>query len=151
MAKVIKRIIDVILILLIILLCSYFALRFFNRIVIYSVETGSMEENIHAGDYILVVKKDKYEVGDVITYKSNNAYITHRIIDKKNGEITTKGDANNIEDEKIDESVIVGKVMLSGGVLNIIINYKYTIVGVLLSLYLFSCYFLRERKAKEQE
>ena len=151
MAKAIRRILDVILILIIILLCSYFALRYFNRIVIYSVETGSMEDNIHAGDYILVVKKSKYEVGDVVTYRSNDGYITHRIIDKRGNEITTKGDANNIEDDKIDESIIVGKVVLSGGILNIIINYKYTIVGLLLSLYLFGCYFFREKEVKEQE
>ena len=136
---------------MIVLLCSYFALRFLKIVMIFSVETGSMEENIHAGDYILIVKKSEYKVGDVVTYKKDNGYITHRIINKKGNKITTKGDANNIEDENIAEDTIVGKVIIAGGLLNIIIKYKYTIVGILLSLYLFSCYFFKEKKDKKQE
>ncbi len=150
MANLIKKIFDIILVLIIVALSSYFALRCFNIIKIYIVKTGSMKDNIHIGDYIFIVNKSKYNVGDVVTYKDNDGFITHRIIAKNGNKITTKGDANNVEDEKIDESAIVGKVILSGGILNIIINYKYTIAGLLLLLYLFSCYLYKE-KNKNQE
>ena len=45
---------------------------------------------------------------------------------------------------------IVGKVIISGGILNILINYKYIIVCLLLSLYLFSCYFSKDDKEKNE-
>lgn len=151
MSSIIKRLFDTILILIIIALSSYFVLRYFNIIKIYNVKTGSMEDNIHAGDYILIVKQRKYREGDVVTYKVNDEFITHRIINKNGNEIITKGDANNTEDEKINESVIIGKVIISGGILNMIINFKYTIVGIMLSLYLFDCYFYRKRKIENQQ
>lgn len=148
MIKIIRKIMDVVLVLIIILLGSYIVLSHVHKIMIYRVKTGSMEENIHIGDYILIIKKSKYSIGDVVTYKAKGGFITHRIIAREGNEIITKGDANNVEDEKINESMIVGKVMISGGILNIVINYKYAIVGVLLSLYLFSNYFSREREAE---
>ena len=148
MIKIIRKIMDVVLVLIIILLGSYIVLSHVHKIMIYRVKTGSMEENIHIGDYILIIEKSKYNIGDVVTYKTNGGFITHRIIAREGNEIITKGDANNVEDEKINESIIVGKVMISGGILNIVINYKYAIVGVLLSLYLFSSYFSRNREAE---
>ena len=39
-------------------------------------------------------------------------------------------------------------MILSGGILNIIINYKYALAGIVLSLYLFSCYFESRKKEK---
>ncbi len=149
MVKIIKKIFDVIFAIIIIVLALYFILRFDNRIRIYNVMTGSMEDNIHAGDYILIIKKDDYKVGDVVTFGENNYYITHRIIKKDGNIITTKGDANNTEDGTIEESRIVGKVILVGGVLNIIINYKYILVGGLLSVYLLTCYFGKDDEEKE--
>lgn len=141
MIKVIKWIANLLLMLIIILLSSYFLLRVTNKIEIYNVKTGSMENKIHVGDYILIFKKDNYNVGDVVTYTSNNGFITHRIIKIEGDRVTTKGDANNTEDETISSNIIVGKVILSGGILNILINYKYALAGIVLSMYLFSCYF----------
>jgi hypothetical protein len=65
--------------------------------------------------------------------------------------ITTKGDANNVEDEEINKNLIVGKVIMSGGIINIIINYKYALIGFILSIYLFSCYFLDDKKTDSSE
>ena len=110
-----------------------------------------MEEKIHVGDYILIYRKSNYNVGDVVTYTSNDGFITHRIVRKDGNKITTKGDANNSEDNEIVESNIVGKVIISGGILNILINYKYIIVCLLLSLYLFSCYFSKDDKKKSEK
>ena len=55
MAKIAKIIFNVILIIIIILLVIYALLRFTNKVDIYKVETGSMETNIHPGDYIMIL------------------------------------------------------------------------------------------------
>lgn len=141
MNKIVRRILNIILIITIIVLALYFVLRFTNQIYICKVKTGSMEDNIHVGDYILTIHKNEYHVGDVVTFKKGNGFITHRIVKIEGDEITTKGDANNIEDKNINRNIIVGKVILSGGILNIIITYKYALVAAFLSIYLFSCYF----------
>lgn len=141
MIKFFKKIFDLIFILMIIILGTYFVLRYTNQVMIYRVKTGSMEDNIHVGDYILIIRKDEYNVGDVVTFEKDDGFITHRIIKKDGNTIITKGDANNVEDGIIDRKKIVGKVIISGGIINIIIVYKYALVGFLLSLYLFSCFF----------
>lgn len=144
MAKIVKIISDIVFVLLIFLLCMYFALRLMGITEIFKVKTGSMEDGIHAGDYILIYKKNKYNVGDVVTYEKDNYHVTHRIIKKSGENVVTKGDANNIEDDEINSNSIVGKVIYSGGYLNIIIDYKYAIASFLLALYLFSCYFSKK-------
>lgn len=145
MSKVFKIIVDVILVLMIIILVGYFILRITNKIRIYSVETGSMEDKIHKGDYILLYRKSNYHVGDVITYKVDNYFITHRIVKMDGNKITTKGDANNSEDEEININQVEGKVIYTGGILNIIINFKFVIVAFMIGLYLLSCYFEKEQ------
>ena len=119
MTKIIKRLFDVIFVLMIIILVGYLALRYTEQVTIYKVKTGSMEDNIHVGDYILIVKKSEYKVGDIVTYTINDEFITHRIIRKNGDSIVTKGDANNIEDKTIDQKCIVGKAIMWGG------NIKY--------------------------
>lgn len=141
MGRVLKIIFNTILILIIVLLSIYCVLRFTDKVRIYNVETGSMEDKIHTGDYILLVKKSNYFVGDVVTYNVNGYFITHRIIKIENGSVITKGDANNTPDEGININQIEGKVIYCGGVLNFIINYKFVIIAFLVGLYLLSCYF----------
>ena len=148
MNKNIKIVSNIIFIIIIVLLVGYYILRLTNKVEIYTVMTGSMEDNINAGDYILIYKKNDYKVGDIVTFRENEFYITHRIIKKDNDTYITKGDANNTEDSAISKDKIIGKVLFSGGLLNFIINYKYLLVGVLLILYLISCY-LNKKVEKE--
>ncbi len=141
MVKVFRWIVNALFITFISILLVYFVFRVTNKVEIYSVKTGSMEDKIHVGDYILIYRKKDYKVGDVVTFIRNEGFITHRIIKMDGGKVTTKGDANNTVDEDIPVSNILGKVILVGGILNVIINYKYAFVGILMSLYLLSCYF----------
>ena len=85
MSKIFKLTCDIIFIILIIILCLYFVLRLFGITKIYEVKTGSMEDGIHTGDYILIVKKNNYKIGDVVTYKKEDYYvrILNFIIDYK--------------------------------------------------------------------
>lgn len=151
MNKIVKIISNIIFGIIIVILATYLLLRLTNKIEIYNVMTGSMEEKIHAGDYVLILRKSDYKIGDVITYKQNNSYITHRIIEKDGNTFTTKGDANNTEDKKINKELIVGKAIFSGGILNFIINYKFILAGIFLSLYLLSCYLDSKKTKKKKE
>lgn len=146
MRNILKIVNNALFIIIIIILAGYFVLRMLNKIEIYGVTTGSMENNIHAGDYILIIRKNDYNIGDIVTYKKSDYFITHRIVKKNNNIFVTKGDANNLEDDAINISDIEGKVIMSGGILNIIINYKFAIAAIWLSLYLISCYFDKEKK-----
>ena len=58
MNKVFKIIFDVIFIISIIILGLYFLLRLLKIAEIYEVKTGSMEDDIHVGDYICTVEYD---------------------------------------------------------------------------------------------
>ena len=90
MGKIFKILFNCLLVLIILVLASYFALIAADIIRIYNVETGSMEDKIHTGDYMILVKKDNYYVGDVVTYKVNDFFITHRIIKIENGKMMRK-------------------------------------------------------------
>lgn len=78
----------------------------------FEVISGSMSPNIEINDFIFVdVGENNYKLNDVVTYESNGAFITHRIIDIKNDVIITKGDANNTVDNPINKDKIIGKVV----------------------------------------
>ena len=149
MNKTLKIIANIIFIVLIAIIVLYFGLRVSGKAQIYKVQTGSMEKAIRAGDYILIYKKNKYNVDDVVTYKKGKYFITHRIIKINGSKVITKGDSNNTEDEEINKKDIVGTVIYYGGILNILLDYKYIFVSLLLGLYLLSCYFNKSDLKKE--
>lgn len=151
MKKVFKLFENIILIFIIILLCVYAGLRFSKKVEIYKVETGSMEDNIHRGDYLLIVKQDNYNVGDVVTFQINGNFITHRIIKKEGKRIVTKGDANNTEDDEINESQIIGKLMYKSKLFNFIIDFKFLIISLFIAGYLVTCYFDDKEKEPSDE
>ena len=148
MIRVIKKIIDILFIAIIVVLGIYFVLRVTNKVVIYEVKTGSMEDGIHVGDYILTYTTQNYKIGDVVTFKNEGYFVTHRIIKKNGNKIVTKGDANNTEDEEIDIKDIKGKVIYNGGILNILIDYKFVIIGVMLMIYLITYYLGSSEEVK---
>lgn len=150
MNKILKKIVNAILIILIAILSLYALLRITNKVEIYKVETGSMEDNIHTGDYILILKQNDYKKGDIVTYKANGFHITHRIIKESEDTVITKGDANNIEDKEISKDEIIGKVIISGGIINFVINYKYVLVSIILVLYVITVYFEKKEKKKRK-
>jgi len=100
-------------------ICSLIALintfSFFNISFLgfrtFKVVSGSMEPYIHINDVVIIKKSNNYKVNDVITFKKDKEFITHRIVSIKENEIVTKGDANNISDDPIKKSDIVGRVI----------------------------------------
>lgn len=80
------------------------------------IETGSMRPTIQPGDLVIVraVQPETLNIGDIITYATQDKLITHRIIafegygnDRR---IITQGDANNSEDAPIQAAQVRGVV-----------------------------------------
>ena len=78
----------------------------------FEVATGSMADTIEVGDAVVVELTKDVKENDIIVYKEDDDFITHRLIEiNENGDFVTKGDANNTEDKPISESQVLGKVI----------------------------------------
>ena len=122
--KIAKKVIEIIAIILIYNIILI-ALSSANKISVvnilgyksYIIKTNSMEPTISINDVVITkkVKKEKIKKGDVITFLQDGEVITHRITQiDDNGNYTTKGDNNNIEDTfKITYETIEGKHILT--------------------------------------
>jgi len=76
------------------------------------VISGSMEDAISVNDLVVIHEQDHYTTGDIITFRSNGAIITHRITAKTPDGYITKGDANNTEDlQPTLKQNVIGKVV----------------------------------------
>jgi signal peptidase len=85
-----------------------------------SVTTGSMEPAISPGDGVIVrtVPIADLAVGDVITFYEKSSFVTHRIVaidgEGKNARFTTRGDANNTNDNKpVSPDRILGRLVFT--------------------------------------
>ena len=142
--KVIGIIKNIILDLLIVLMILAIAFIFINKkkpipifdYYFFTVMTGSMQDELNIGDNIIVKKADNYEVGDIITYKKDNIYVTHRIVKIEGNSITTKGDANTTNDVPFNKENILGKYVKKSKLLNFVIRNKILICLVIIIIYL---------------
>ena len=75
------------------------------------VITGSMSGTIEIGDGVIVQLTEDVTENDIIVYEKNGQLITHRLILKEEGQLITKGDANNIQDDPITKDMVIGKVI----------------------------------------
>lgn len=107
------------------------------------VKSNSMYPVLKKNDFVVICKNKSYSKNDIVTYISaDNCLITHRIIEKQNDNYITKGDNNNIEDDKIVTiQDIKGKVFL-------IIDSKKKIIFSILFIF-FLCFELYKIKKEE--
>jgi signal peptidase len=111
---------------------------------LFAVQTGSMEPAIKTGSLIVVRPADKYQIGDIITFKASpeaniknpKALVTHRIIEEReiNGEAfyVTKGDANeSVDMENWPQTSVLGKVIYTIPYLGYPAAYAKTPIGFL--------------------
>ena len=104
----------------------------FTQVIVLS---GSMEPTISAGDMLILREQPAYRLGDIVTYKSGQSLITHRVIGNSGLKVTTKGDANNMADDPISIYQIEGRVVLVlPGVGNWVLFLKTPMGMLLLSL-----------------
>lgn len=120
---------------------------------VMNVETGSMEPELKVNDIIIVKKRAKYDVNDIISfyYDTNNdgvndKVVTHKIIDI-GAKIITHGVNNpDGDNEEINADQIVGKVVFKstflGKVLanDIVTNKQIILLIIIIFLVIFIIY-----------
>ena len=77
----------------------------------FEVATGSMANTINIGDIVVVKVNEAFKENDIIVYKEENSFITHRVIKIDGQNLITRGDSNNSEDKPIKSDQILGKVI----------------------------------------
>lgn len=122
LSKILGYILNILIILvtiIIILAIYYFVqIKVFNKpyanifgYTFFEVATGSMDPTIDVGDVIIVKITNEVNENDIIVCNKDNAFITHRLIKIEEDNFITKGDANNTEDEPMQKSDLIGKVV----------------------------------------
>lgn len=102
-----------------------------------AVLSGSMEPEIPVGAIVCVKETPAESIvpGDVITYALNGStMVTHRVVkvDMGNKQLTTKGDANDVEDgNPVAFSQIVGKELFHIPYLGYLSIYIKTPLGIM--------------------
>lgn len=109
------------------------------------VASGSMGEAISVNDLVIVKLENKdIKKNDIVTYKSGNNLITHRVVKINEQEIITKGDSNNTYDSPIKQGEIIGKVVkiVPGvGIWREVLQTPKVIISFMITLILFGGYF----------
>ena len=79
-----------------------------------AVVSGSMEPTINTGDFIITLKRNGYEVGEVVMFFEGGVYTTHRIVEETEDGFRTMGDNNegSLDPWTVREENIVGEVVL---------------------------------------
>ena len=100
----------------------------------YVIVSGSMESELPVGSVCLVDCQQKEpEVGDIITYKAQDAIITHRVIEKTDDGYITKGDNNSVADPGIVKpKQIFGTVICSIPKVGYAVMFMRTLKGIML-------------------
>ena len=79
---------------------------------VYVVRTGSMSPTIPSRSAV-IVRQGVYHLGQVISYRTPNGVVTHRLVETlPDGRLQTKGDANRTEDPyTVRPSNVIGGVV----------------------------------------
>ena len=161
-----KKIVNIILDILIVILAIILLITIYNNIqtkilgndyasffgnTVFEVQTGSMEPEISAGDWIIVKYEKNIQLNDIVTFEHKGQYITHRVIEAYNGTYVTKGDANSAKDAPISKDKIIGKVtkvLPHFGILRKTIFNPIVLMFLIITCYLINITF---KKPSEKE
>ena len=118
------------------------------------VMSESMEPELYKDDFIVVVKRKDYSVGETVVYQDRRLLVVHEIIRIEGDMVVTKGKANNDEDDPIPMTAIKGEVVLNlkgvGKAVNFIKSPVVTLVILALSFFLLiKSYETEESQADE--
>ncbi len=124
--------------------------------------SGAAHDHIEVGDLIITrsVNPDELAVGDVITFMENSrTAVTHRIMAiNEDGTFTTKGDANNTEDQlPVEKENVIGKFWFRIPKLGDAAMFAQTpvgmlvVIGVPIILYILLDMILRARQNKKDK
>lgn len=142
--KVLNLIKNIILDIIIVILLLTIVISMFNKnkptplfgFYFFTVMSGSMQPTLNVDDSIIVRKADNYKVGDIVTYKHDKTYVTHRIVRIKGDNVVTKGDANKDEDSAFSKSKILGKLVFKSKYLDFLVKNRILIILFIILVYL---------------
>ena len=123
----------------------------------FIVLTGSMEPTLKPGDIVFVKETTNINEQDIISFKVENAIVTHRVveIENENGKnfYITKGDANSDNDiELISIEYVEGKYAFKIPLLgNIILFFQRPVGMVVLVIILIFIFIKPYRKPKHMK
>ena len=120
----------------------------------FEVATGSMSPTIEVGDVVITKITKDVKKNDVIVYKDGESIITHRLIEKNEKEIITRGDANNSEDKPIEENMIIGqviKIIPQLGTWQKILSSPEILVLIIMLIIILSIIYAYTSKAEEED
>jgi len=121
---------------------------------VFSVATGSMQPTLNINDIIIIKITDDVKENDIITFRENNEFITHRVIKNNNETFITKGDSNNTEDNPINKQNIIGKFVCKIpviGILGDILTTPKVFISLMATLLFFSIAYSYVPKEKTDE
>ena len=116
----------------------------------FTVMSGSMSPELNVEDSIIVRQSDTYEVGDIVTYKLDKSYVTHRIVKIDGDKVITRGDANTNDDPAFDKKNILGKVVFKSKYLNFLVRNRILIILFIILIYLIEMVIKTRRKKVEE-
>jgi signal peptidase I, archaeal type len=119
------------------------------------VLSGSMEPALSVDDVIVVHRESAYHVGDVVVYGHDGSPVVHRIVSVSGNRITTRGDANNADDEPILLSDISGRVVFRIPGAGAAVEFIRSPLGVLMvlgaAIVLLELSFRSERRQSQRD
>lgn len=75
------------------------------------VLSGSMEPALSVGDLLIIREQESYGTDDIVVYQNGSMPVVHRIVGISDETVTTRGDANNVDDEPFPVTAIKGEVI----------------------------------------
>lgn len=147
--KIIKYILSILITLVFILvLTNFIQLKILKRdypdffgYSFFVVVSNSMAPTIEKGDAIIVSLKSDIKTGDIITYRRDNSFITHRVQKIQDDLYLTRGDANNVGDSPVNKNLVVGKVIknIKGlGIWKKVLTTPKVLIILIITLFLFN-------------
>ena len=95
------------------------------------VVSGSMSGTIEIDDMVIIHHQDSYAVGDIITFRSGQSAVTHRIVGETEQGFITQGDANNAADiAPVAPEQIIGRVEQVIPNIGVLIYYMRSPLGL---------------------
>ena len=81
-----------------------------------TITSGSMWPALKTNDLIFMkgVSGSEVELGQIIIYQNSRGFTIHRLVEKKDGKLITKGDANSSKDNPITEDQVIGRAVYIG-------------------------------------
>ncbi len=144
--KVIRAVINTVVVLVVVVLCVVFLLPRVFGYQPYMVVSASMKQSFPVGSLIFVrdAVPEEIEVGDPITFNSGTLTITHRVvaIDNSQRTFTTKGD-NNQTSERVSFDSLKGKALnFSVPYMGYFSAWFITTQGRMITIIILSCLLL---------